>query len=939
MASPQETSATSLFLRFREEGDAMALTGVFDKTAPELLALAAHLSPSLTDAEDLVQHTFLVAIQKARKFDENRTILPWLAGILIKEAKTQRRKRGRKIDPERLAQRSQADASRGALYGELRTTVERTLERLPPKYGDVLRAHLLEGANAQEIAASTGIATGTVRVQLHRGYDLLRRALPSGLCLGVLGCWMPNGMAAMRQTVHAQALAHAPAFAGAAGGASLSYSVGILPASLATLSSIAMQTKWIAATALLLVTGIGALWWPRAESPGPSSLESQDTQGAQLVQAKGPLEPQAPSNLRATATLEPTREHQGAAPEQGRADTEPSPEDLPAPEHAILRLALTGKVAPQPTTFRVRVSIGTENAHTLERETHSLGDLEIPLTEGARSTPLDELRVLVQVQANGYLPASAWADLEPRLVAQAEAGPGGSPSTVAIYRATLQPRLIERILTGRLLDADGQPAQDGWVAFRPDSLGEHFWTRSPASRSCDPDGSFAVALTHHDAGVLIGQAPGHRVHSLSIPLTQEVKIDLGDVQLERGAIIRGRAERDGTPLPEGSIVRATLPRKPVPQDYHMQKVQPEGEGAEHFEVETTVGPGGAFELTGLVEGRTYWITADAKGDFTSYLHHGEGGQPIPAPAYDVVIDWGKVPVQLEITSQGEAVQGAQVRSIRPAEGAWWGYPIHLRGGWQNPARSGRDGRANVHLPLNTTVHLEITARGYQPAHIAVDSAQLPPSRVVSIDLEAGAQESKLIVQVTGVESGTLARAHAFFYTFDNEQGLKQLDPVRFQDNVAHVQGLRPGTDSIHLHLYFQGHKSYADLPFIEQKARHVTFAPLQEGETRTIETHLERGGRIELTVSGMSPGAPSPGFAVVGESGQRFQPTPLQRGPAGETLEAPWTQDGPGLLGPWLAPGTYRITPTHADYANDEITVQVKAGQVTQALFALRPAP
>jgi RNA polymerase sigma-70 factor (ECF subfamily) len=65
---------TRLFLRFRERRDGRALARLFDRLAPELLGVAVHLIDDPFGAEDLVQETFLVAIEHAQRFDQDRSV-------------------------------------------------------------------------------------------------------------------------------------------------------------------------------------------------------------------------------------------------------------------------------------------------------------------------------------------------------------------------------------------------------------------------------------------------------------------------------------------------------------------------------------------------------------------------------------------------------------------------------------------------------------------------------------------------------------------------------------------------------------------------------------------------------------------------------------------------------------------------------------------------
>ena len=73
---------TRLFLRWRDRGDAAALAELFDRAAPELLRLALHLCRHAADAEDVLQATFLAAIESAQRFQRSHRVLPWLTGPL-----------------------------------------------------------------------------------------------------------------------------------------------------------------------------------------------------------------------------------------------------------------------------------------------------------------------------------------------------------------------------------------------------------------------------------------------------------------------------------------------------------------------------------------------------------------------------------------------------------------------------------------------------------------------------------------------------------------------------------------------------------------------------------------------------------------------------------------------------------------------------------------
>lgn len=190
-----------LFLRYREHGDGRALAAVFDLTAKELLAVAAHLARDAGEAEDLVQIVFLRAMERAAAFDRAQGLRPWLHGILWREALAARRRAARRLEPDALTRAGESDPAELAAERELPATVRAALEGLPRRYREVVEPLLLEEKPAHVIAAQLGRSSGTVRVQIHRGLDRLRRALPRGLSAHGVTALPTRGWSELRKSV------------------------------------------------------------------------------------------------------------------------------------------------------------------------------------------------------------------------------------------------------------------------------------------------------------------------------------------------------------------------------------------------------------------------------------------------------------------------------------------------------------------------------------------------------------------------------------------------------------------------------------------------------------------------------------------------------------------------------------------------------------------
>jgi len=183
----QDARLEQLFERFRRHGDVPALGQVFDETAGELLGVAMGLVREPGEADDLLQETFLTAIERAGRYESGRRLVPWLLGILVHHARERRRLARRALDAARL-ERGEPERPEQHLFGvEVEREVERALSELSARERVVLEAYLKQGKGAAEIALELGGSPGAVRMQIHRGLERLRKALPAGLALGTAG--------------------------------------------------------------------------------------------------------------------------------------------------------------------------------------------------------------------------------------------------------------------------------------------------------------------------------------------------------------------------------------------------------------------------------------------------------------------------------------------------------------------------------------------------------------------------------------------------------------------------------------------------------------------------------------------------------------------------------------------------------------------------------
>jgi RNA polymerase sigma-70 factor (ECF subfamily) len=261
----EEESIESLFLAWRDGGDLRALGAVFDEVAPELFAVARHLARGAGDAEDLVQDTFLAAVERAGRFDRERALRPWLFGMLAMGARKLRARRSRdesahartaSAHTELDAAASKIDEPVDALArDELRAAVAQAVRALPPHYASVVALHLEDGLAPRDIAPRLSITIELARTHLSRGLERLRRSLPASVGTAWSGIDLTPVLASVRERVLTGAQGVHPSAAAPASSIPGAPSAARRVARFAPASSPAM----LAAVVLVCASVVGAL--------------------------------------------------------------------------------------------------------------------------------------------------------------------------------------------------------------------------------------------------------------------------------------------------------------------------------------------------------------------------------------------------------------------------------------------------------------------------------------------------------------------------------------------------------------------------------------------------------------------------------------------------------------------------------------------------------
>ena len=149
-------------------------------------------------AEDLLQQSFMRAVQQEHQVEQPEQVVAWFYRILRNA--TVDYYRARAADDRKMEAFIQELAATGTdktpAFDELRPTVcaclQRLLPTLRPTYADLLNRIDLEGDSPAAVAKDLGVTLNNLTVRLHRARQALRNSLEEscGICTkhGCLNC-------------------------------------------------------------------------------------------------------------------------------------------------------------------------------------------------------------------------------------------------------------------------------------------------------------------------------------------------------------------------------------------------------------------------------------------------------------------------------------------------------------------------------------------------------------------------------------------------------------------------------------------------------------------------------------------------------------------------------------------------------------------------------
>ena len=163
-------------------GDDDAFRELVDRYKDLVFALIARTVQDRGRAEDLAQDVFLRVHRGLPYFRGEARLSTWIYRIVANVC-LQDHGRAPRTAPLDEAQNAEAlsTADRQFTDLEVRDRLEKAIKRLPANYRLLIAAHYLRGVQYEELAEALQLPLGTVKTQLYRAKQQLRRLLETDL--------------------------------------------------------------------------------------------------------------------------------------------------------------------------------------------------------------------------------------------------------------------------------------------------------------------------------------------------------------------------------------------------------------------------------------------------------------------------------------------------------------------------------------------------------------------------------------------------------------------------------------------------------------------------------------------------------------------------------------------------------------------------------------
>lgn len=161
-----------------KQQDAATQKAVYYQHADRLMAIVLRYVPSVAEAEDVLQDSFIQIFEKVNMYDTNKgSFEAWSAKIVVNYALMFLRKKKKLVFYEEDLHAQQLKTSNAGVRKLEQEDVEKLIQVLDEKYAIIFKLKAIEGYKHQEIAELLGIKKEASRTIFSRAKKQLRQFL------------------------------------------------------------------------------------------------------------------------------------------------------------------------------------------------------------------------------------------------------------------------------------------------------------------------------------------------------------------------------------------------------------------------------------------------------------------------------------------------------------------------------------------------------------------------------------------------------------------------------------------------------------------------------------------------------------------------------------------------------------------------------------------
>ena len=180
--TPSQPESDQQLAKAAAGGDMAAFEELYRRHNRRVYALCLRMTQNQTEAEDLMQESFIQLFRKIGSFRGDSAFTTWLHRLTVNQVLMHFRKRSVKLEKtteegDTPVQVVQGTENPNQMPVVDRIALDKAIAQLPPGYRSVFVLHDIEGHEHEEVARMLGVAVGTSKSQLHKARMRLRALL------------------------------------------------------------------------------------------------------------------------------------------------------------------------------------------------------------------------------------------------------------------------------------------------------------------------------------------------------------------------------------------------------------------------------------------------------------------------------------------------------------------------------------------------------------------------------------------------------------------------------------------------------------------------------------------------------------------------------------------------------------------------------------------